>query len=197
MWGGNGRWLNVLSQWGFNNLTCIDLFCENSPFKSINFRQCDIRTLDESVKYDCITFNHSFEHMAYPDEILLKVKKLLSANGVCLIRIPVCECEAWKRYKENWYQVDAPRHYYLYTERAINDLCARHGLKITKVVYDSGLTQFINSEYYQNTNLSLKEIQEKSRIEKTSEIKAFKKVRNRLNRTGKGDQAAFYIRHLL
>ena len=29
--GGNGKWLDILSQWGFSNLTCIDLFCKRSP----------------------------------------------------------------------------------------------------------------------------------------------------------------------
>lgn len=194
--GGNGRWLNALSQWGFRNLTCIDLFCKESPFKSIDFKQCDIKDLDAAAKYDCITFNHSFEHMPDPEPVLRKVRELLSADGVCLIRIPVCECAAWDKYKENWYQIDAPRHYYLYTERAMRDLCSKLDLKITKVIFDSGLTQFINSEYYQNTDLSLKEVQEKARLEKAGEKKSFKKTRNRLNKTGKGDQAAFYIRHL-
>lgn len=189
--GGDGRWLSSLSRWGFTNLTCIDKFCPDSPHTSINFIQCDFQDMDASKQYDCIIFNHSFEHMQEPRQVLAKVKKLLRTNGVCLIRIPVCECEAWNMYKEHWYQIDAPRHYFLYTERALRKLCAEFDLQICKVIYDSGLSQLLTSEYYKNTNLSLKEIQEKTKQQE----KSYKKIRNQLNKSGRGDQAAFYIRH--
>lgn len=188
--GGNGKWLDTLYHWGFRNLSCIDLFSQ-SPFNTVKFRQCDIRDISDGARYDLITFHHSFEHMPDPESVLRKVKKILNPDGVCLIRIPVCECEAWDVYHENWYQIDAPRHYYLYTERALRMLCERAGLQIYKVVYDSGLGQFIISENYKNTDLSLKEIQEKTRKEQ----KKFRRKKWSLNKSGKGDQAAFYIKH--
>lgn len=162
------------------------------PFHSIDFRQCDIGELDSTNKYDFIMFSHSFEHMPDPKRILAKVKDLLSFNGICLIRIPICECEVWEKYQEDWYQIDAPRHYYLYTERALKNLCAEVGLEIFKVVYDSGVKQFVISEYYRKTKLSLKEIEEKI-IER--DLKQFRRRVRKLNKLKKGDQAAFYIRH--
>lgn len=188
--GGNGRWLDTLYHWGFQNLSCIDLFSQSS-FHTITFRQCDIRDLDDEIQYDLITFHHSFEHMSEPESVLHKIKKILNPDGVCLIRVPVCECEVWNIYHENWYQIDAPRHYYLYTERAMRMLCEKVGLQVYKVVYDSGLGQAIISEYYEKTDLSLKEIQEKTKQEQ----KKFRRKKWSLNKSGKGDQAAFYIKH--
>lgn len=182
--------MDTLYNWGFRNLSGIDLFSQNS-FNTIKFRQCDIRDLSDEVQYDLITFHHSFEHMSDPESVLCKVKKLLNPSGVCLIRIPLCECAAWNRYHENWYQIDAPRHYYLYTERALHILCEKAGLQVYKVVYDSGSGQFIISENYKNTDLSLKEIQEKTKQER----KKFRRKKWSLNKLGKGDQAAFYIKH--
>lgn len=193
--GGNGRWLEKLRQYGFKDLTCIDLFCQKSPFEAVKFMRCDIRELDNSAQFDVITFHHSFEHMQEPENILRKVKELLKKNGVCLIRIPVCECEAWNRYKENWYQIDAPRHYYLYTERALRELCHKCNLQICKVVYDSEPEQFVVSEYYKNTNLSLKEIRIKINRDKRHKRHSIK-VQNQINKSGRGDQAAFYIKHI-
>lgn len=190
--GGNGKWLADLSQYGFRHLTCVDLYCEKSPFDAVRFKQGDILGLDDKELYDLITFNHSFEHMEEPGLILQKVKKLLSADGLCLIRIPVNEGDAWDRYKENWFQIDAPRHFYLYTERALGECCRKYGLQIVETVFDSGPRQFLCSEYYEKTDMSLDEIEEKITA---WEKNAFRRVRRRLNRTGRGDQATFYIKH--
>ena len=188
--GGNGKWLNALSHWGFQNLTCIDLYCENA-FSGVKFIQCDIRDLDDMTKYDLITFHHSFEHMEEPESVLDKVNKLLNPSGVCIIRIPVCECEAWNIYHENWYQIDAPRHTFLYTERSMRMLCERVGLTISRVIYDSKPGQFFISEEYKNTDLNLKEIDKKTKLKRM----IFRKRTWDANKSGKGDSAAFYITH--
>lgn len=188
--GGNGKWLDELYKWGFRNLTCIDLF-GNSAFQRIKFIRCDIKDLSDDNQYDLITFHHSFEHMADPRQILHKVKKILSPDGVCLIRIPICECEAWNIYHENWYEIDAPRHFFLYTERAMRILCEEAELLIYKIAYDSKPGQFIISDYYKNTDLSLSEIARKTKLKsmlcRGRALKA--------NKKGKGDSAVFYIKH--
>ena len=188
--GGNGKWLNELYSWGFRNLTCIDLY-GNNAFPRIKFIKCDIRELNNEVRYDLITFHHSFEHMADPKSILRKVKEILNPTGVCLIRIPICECEAWNIYHENWYEIDAPRHLFLYTERSLRLLCEEVGLSISRITYDSKPGQFIISENYRNSDLSLSEIERKTKWKRMiCRAKALK-----ANREGKGDRAVFYIKH--
>lgn len=188
--GGNGKWTDELYQWGFRDLTCIDLF-GNSVFTRIKFIKADIRDLSDEKQYDLITFHHSFEHMTDPRAVLRKVKKILKPGGVCLIRIPVCECEAWNMYHESWYEIDAPRHLFLYTERAINILCEEEGLSISRIAYDSKPGQFIISENYQNTDLALREIERKTKwIRMVCRGRALK-----ANREKKGDRAVFYIKH--
>lgn len=188
--GGNGKWLYALYRWGFRNLTCIDLFAHNS-FHGIKHMQCDIKDVSDDTQYDLIAFHHSFEHMPDPELVLRKVKNILSPTGVCLIRIPICECKAWDIYHENWYEIDAPRHYYLYTERALRILCERVGLQICRIVYDSKPGQFIISEKYKSTDLSLGEIEQKIKWKRI----VFRIGAWRINKLGQGDRAAFYVKH--
>jgi hypothetical protein len=47
---GNALWGHQLSQLGFTNVTCIDKFCENTPYNDVIFKQCEI--LDIEGNYD-------------------------------------------------------------------------------------------------------------------------------------------------
>lgn len=90
-------------------------------------------------------FHHSFEHISDPLEALETVRSLLAPNGRCLIRVPVV---SWARneYGANWVQIDAPRHFFLHTEKSMEILAEKVGLEITRVEYDSTEFQFWGSE---------------------------------------------------
>ena len=60
-------------------------------------------------------FHHSFEHLPDPIETLERVYRLMPSGGNCLIRIPLVSSEAWKKYGPHWVQLDAPRHFFLYS----------------------------------------------------------------------------------
>ena len=186
---GNGTFAKQLKDLGIDDVKCIDKYCLVPSYKDINFTNGEI--FDVEGKYDLITFNHSFEHMSEPIKVLTKVKELLSEEGLCLIRIPVSNSTAWNMYHENWYQIDAPRHFFLYSPDAMTKLCEKAGLYVEKVRYDSNPDQFYISEAYQKTNKSLYEIKNSSNILLSLKYapKAF-----RSNRKGTGDQACFYIR---
>lgn len=186
---GNGAWGHQMAQLGFKNVCCVDKYYNGTTFDDIKFIHGEI--FDVSGKYEIITFHHSFEHMENPKAILATVNNLLSDRGVCIIRIPVCNCEAWEEYHENWYQIDAPRHLFLYTEYAIQQLCKESGLYIEKVCYDSLPSQFFISKEYRDTNKSFSEILLSTKI--------YQRILNcpktfKANRNHRGDQAIFYIR---
>ena len=130
-------------------------------------KSCQITDLSSRPQYELITMNSSFEHMNNPREVLSKVKELLSNNGLCLIKIPLMGL-AFELYHENWYQIDAPRHYYLYTVKAMRILCEEVGLEIKSIMYDSTGGQFYISEEYRETDLDLQEIISRYQGEKRS-----------------------------
>ena len=102
----------------------------------------------ENETFDFIMMNHSLEHMEKQKEVLDKVCKLLDDNGTLMIRIPLADSMAFSRYKENWFQLDAPRHYYLHTVKSLNILCHEAGLKIKSIQFDSEGRHLLGSELY-------------------------------------------------
>lgn len=189
---GVGTWLQDLENRGFNNLTGVDLFCPRFYKDSkCKFIEGDIFSVGKQ-KFDLISLHHSFEHMEEPLKVLEKIYSLLEDEGTCVIAIPLMGKRAWREYKECWFQIDAPRHIYLYTERALNYLCNKTGLHIKRVIYNSIEEQFRISEAYQKTNKSFKIIL--TQIGDTKINKANRKKAKKVNRLHDGDRAIFFIK---
>lgn len=186
---GSGKWLNFLSCIGFKKLYGIDKYCK-CPLDGFEFNTTDIMHYSQN-DFDVITFHHSFEHMENPIEVLARVKELLKSTGICIIRIPVCGGEMWEEYQTNWYQIDAPRHYFLYSQKGFEVLCKKSGFSVERIIYDSMPTQYIISEYYKDTDLSLDEICSRISVQ---ENEKFRKRTQIANRNQEGDMAIFYIR---
>lgn len=189
---GEGLLLYALSKQGYSNCLGIDPFIrKNITFKNgLKILKKDIFELDESDKFDFIMMHHSLEHMDKQEKTLTKARKLLKKNGRLLIRIPVCSSEAWKKYKENWVQADAPRHFFLHTDKSLNLIAKKSGLTLDKTVYDSNEFQFIGSEMY-SRNLSL---QDKMPKDLKRKLSYFFNKSKKLNDQKKGDQACFYFK---
>lgn len=186
---GAGNWIRNLREEGFTNLTGVDLFT-NEPKDMEGWKFLTGEVFNDQLKtYDCITLHHSFEHMTEPLRVLERIKALLNTNGLCIIRIPVMESLAWDMYGVDWYQIDAPRHFYLYTVRAMRYLCKKVGMKVKKVIYDSEPTQFYISEMYQETEFDLMTILKRLDKKRETNVTLAKKA----NCDRKGDQAIFYI----
>ena len=47
---------------------------------------------------------------------------LLNKDGVLLVRVPLSSSWAWEHYRENWVQLDAPRHLYLHSVKSMEVL---------------------------------------------------------------------------
>lgn len=186
-----GNDLRALRSIGFSNLTGVDLFSSSPKDKAhIRFIEGDIFKLND-CKYDLILLSHSFEHMEAPQKVINKVSQLLSNHGICVIRIPVMEKYAWLKYGTDWYQIDALRHQFIYTEKSLSILCQNAGLKIFKTVYDSAETQFRISENYKGTKLSYPQIRKRK---STQIMQSNIENEHMLNKISEGDQAIFYIR---
>jgi SAM-dependent methyltransferase len=193
---GNGhKFLHPLAEMGFRSM----LGCDPYIAKEITYPN-GLRILKTDVfgmkgEWDVITYHHSFEHISNPQQNLQKVSELLSPKGICIIRIPTASSYAWQHYKTNWYQLDAPRHYFLHSIKSIRYLAEQSGLKLVKVNYDSTHRQFTESEKYIR-GISLRTPRPKGflqfikrKIRKASYVR----MARHLNEQGQGDQAAFYL----
>jgi SAM-dependent methyltransferase len=195
---GSGDILYEFWKHGFRNLTGID------PNLIVDIKNSGINLFRKSIfeiedKFDFIMLNHSFEHIWEQHDTLEKAKDLLENNGVIMLRIPVINT-AFYVYRENWVQIDAPRHFYLHSLESIDQLCSQHGLQIYHKYFDSSEFQFIGSEQYRqgialHANNSYLE-NPKNSIFLRKDIRNYKKQAQRLNKEEKGDQVVLFIKKI-
>lgn len=194
---GDGRkFLDTLYSAGFTNAKGCDPFISKSFNYNNGLEISKKEIFDVTGIWNLICFNHSFEHIENPVETLQKVFDLLMHNGVCIIRIPTVSSLAWEKYRENWFQLDAPRHYFLHSKQSISSLAEKTGLTVERVVYDSTHHQFTISERY-SAGKTFSERKYNNVIEQAAGV--VEKFRNAqkaklLNRNQRGDQAIFYLR---
>lgn len=191
---GAGLLLQDLLDVGFRNISGIDPFvAEDIDYRNgLQIRKCYLADMSGTT-WDVIMFHHSFEHVADPRNALSVVARLLRKGGTCLIRIPVLAW-AWEHYGINWTQVDAPRHFFLHTEKSLQLLAEDVGLTLTSVDYDSTEDQFIGSELctrdVPRTSITPQTI---SKFFSKRDLRMFRKRARTLNRQRLGDQASFYL----
>jgi len=195
---GTGNLLYSLNEIGFKSLVGVDLYINEEIIgENVKILKKTIHELPDSQKFDLIIFNHSFEHIPDQIETILKVRKVLSENGICLIRMPIKTDYIWNRYGVNWVQIDAPRHFFIHTLKSFELLVKKSGLVIRDVIFDSTEFQFWGSEQYKRDIPLMTEnsysVNPKKSIFTANQIKEFRKLAKELNMNKQGDQASFYL----
>lgn len=195
---GAGGLLLKLGREGFRHLLGADPFIE-ADIDYANGVRILKRRLDElEGAFDFIMLHHSFEHMPDPAAAMRELRRLAAPGATILIRIPVADCEARRKYGVNWVAWDAPRHLYLHTRASMQRLAATSGFELREVVYDSGTQQFASSELY----LRGVPYVEHGRYKPGNSPQSFSREQwaefqaqaDELNRRGQGDTACFYLR---
>jgi 2-polyprenyl-3-methyl-5-hydroxy-6-metoxy-1,4-benzoquinol methylase len=189
---GSGELLLKMSNDGFKDLTGLDPFIkEDIHYKSgITIHK---KTLDQlNEPFDLIMMHHAFEHMDHPLSIIQQIHSLLRPGGLALIRIPVGDSYAWKKYGVDWVQLDAPRHLFLHTTKSMQILCQQSGFTLDDVIYDSWSLQFYGSELYKK-GIPLRADKEKE-IFTPQQMDAFQHQARELNEKKEGDSACFYLK---
>jgi SAM-dependent methyltransferase len=192
---GDGDFLLQLHSLGFSSLTGVDPFLAHDITYKNGVRVLKKNLGEMTGQFDLITLHHSLEHVADPAEILRQAGKILRTGGQLVVRVPVAGT-AWKRYGENWVQLDPPRHIFLPTVKSMEILATRTGLRLGRVVFDSTEFQFWASEQYQR-DIPLRD--PGSQLSLLKRLRAFGKMRkqrrqaNELNARGEGDAACFHF----
>lgn len=195
---GAGHLLKDVVSLGFKHTLGIDPFvaADIKSRSGLEVRKCSLDDL-AGTKWDLVMFHHSFEHVPEPLATLQMVTNLLFERGCCLIRVPVVAW-AWQTYGVHWVELEAPRHYFLHTERSLGVLAQRAGLRVTRVDYDSDGFELWGSELYRRgIPLSkVEKIGDPREFFSTAEMKQFRKTARRLNARREGGRAAFYLSRL-
>lgn len=195
---GRGDRLLDWSYYGFTDLTGVDPHVDRDLRYPSGVTVLRTSALDLDRRAGLILLSHSFEHMDRPGEVLTRLASLLLGGGVILLRIPLAASLARERYRENWVQLDAPRHLFLHTPASIRLLAVQSGLEVTDVVYDSSAFQFWGSEQYVR-DIPLADprsyaVDPDGGVFSPEEIRGFEEEARRLNAECRGDQACFVLR---
>ena len=189
---GTGMRLYTLKEIGFQNLLGVDPHIDGDHTYKNGLRVEKKPLAEVSGKWDVIMFHHAFEHVDTPLETLREVRRLLQPTGTCILRIPTASSFAWRHYRTDWVQLDAPRHSFLHSRQSIENLAKAADLQLTSVQCDSTDFQFLGSELYCR-DIALKDSGGTNLFDK-AEINEFKAETERLNAAGDGDAAAFYLK---
>ncbi|QQR87780.1 MAG: class I SAM-dependent methyltransferase [Flavobacteriales bacterium] len=186
---GNGSLLRDLHRYGFRHLTGADPFiaADIAFAPGCIIRRTDVQGI--TGPFDLVMLNHAFEHMPDPLATLKRIRELLAPGGHAMIRIPVAGSWAWEHYGTNWVQLDAPRHFFLHTDRSMRRLVEAADLAWVAAINDSSEFQFTGSETYLK-GLRLGD----GRLRFTErELRRFKQRAAVLNKEGRGDTSTYYL----
>ncbi|MFK8184200.1 MAG: class I SAM-dependent methyltransferase [Phormidesmis sp.] len=195
---GGGGLLLRLKALGFKHLTGVDPYLPEGIDTRISGFELKRDTVESiNGKFDGIILNHSLEHMFEHARILEIIKNLLEDKGKICIRIPLVGGKAWEEHKENWFQLDAPRHVLLHSEKSFRSLATDCGLSVDKVIYDSDFKQFVRSQLYEKDISSVEFLNNYAgnmgRFFTATEIEHYEKLSADSNQKKAGDQASFIL----
>ncbi len=195
---GQGHLLRSLHGLGFRNLLGIDPYVASDQTLGEGFRILKKNLSDTPGTFDVVMLHHVFEHLGQPLETLRDVARLLKPGGTALLRIPVADSWAYRHYGPDWFNLDAPRHLFLYTRRSLERLAQQAGLRVESVHCDALPTQFWGSEQYRR-GIPLMAPESYLHRKKDgpfthAQLRDFQRRTTTLNAEQNGDQACFYLK---
>jgi len=195
---GGGQLLRKLARDGFVCLAGIDPFLGEERIVYPEGVEIRRQSLEENDNiYDLVMLHHSLEHTADPRITLSAVTARLAPSGRALIRVPIAGSHAWRKYRQHWYALDAPRHLCIPSLRGMHLLAQSAGLTIERVFFDSDAGQFLSSEAYQLDIPLVEQMRKGHGFRSAAERTALNDAAKRLNLIGDGDCAGFVLRRAL
>lgn len=195
---GSGALVRQLRATGFVNAVGIDPFIKSDLFYRNDILVKKQTLENETDKYFCISFNHSLEHMENQKIVLRTAAELLSHDGFILVRVPIVGGFAWRSFRENWVQLDAPRHFYLHSRKSLSLVAQAAGLTVTSVSYDSRGFQLWGSWLYTQdiplTHPRSPAVNRHSSVFSLAQLNDFDRKAWWLNRAEDGDQIVAILR---
>ena len=193
---GDGWLIRALADQGFTKVQGADPFISEDRHYS-NHVSVLKRSIDQITgQWDVVMMHHSLEHIWDQQAVLRNIERLLKPGGKAILRIPTVDSYAWEKYGTDWFQIDAPRHFYLHSRNSIALLVDAAGLNVDRIVDDSHELQIIVSERYKR-GFSLVSASEEGKTNKDLFGEAFirdaMKQSRGFNERGEGDMIAVHI----
>jgi 2-polyprenyl-3-methyl-5-hydroxy-6-metoxy-1,4-benzoquinol methylase len=113
---GNGQFLWLMNElgWHVEGIEPDPKAAQAAAVTGLKLIKCGVEDVDlEPSSYDAIVLHHVLEHLPDPKTVLKKLEYSLKPGGVLVSISPnpvgiIASC-----FKNNWYELDAPRHFIL------------------------------------------------------------------------------------
>lgn len=190
---GSGWALDDWARFGFPRPVGVDPFISRDLSYSSGAHVRKATIAEMTGAFDVVMFNHSLEHVLDPFESLGHAARLLAEGGRCIVRLPTSSSEAFARYRENWVQLDPPRHLFVPSREGMRIIGEKTGLELVRTEDDSESFQFWGSEQYvRDVPLNgASGIEPAEGLFSDRQLDDWEGEAQSLNRIGRGDQAIF------
>lgn len=139
---GAGDTLVLLNKLGWDTYGVdIDLQAIRNA-KNRGLSNVSMGTYKDLIKYpdnyfDAIRLYHVIEHIDNPSLCLKLIRQKLKKDGELVIGTPNVESIISKVFKSYWYNLDSPRHLFLFSPQTLSGLLRKNGFKIKNVEFCS------------------------------------------------------------
>ncbi len=105
--------------------------------KKVTFGSYKTMGLYQDNYFDVIRLYHVIEHLDNPDALLVLAYQKLKKGGELIIGTPNAKSFAAKIFKQYWYNLDCPRHLYVFNPKQLISLLKRTGFTNIKISFFS------------------------------------------------------------
>lgn len=85
------------------------------------------------ASFDLITMTEYLEHEGHPRLVLEQARKLAKPGGFIAVEVPDMSGPPGRWFKQNWWQIDAPRHLVFFSPRTLSTILESCGFEIVRV----------------------------------------------------------------
>ncbi|MEW6100981.1 MAG: methyltransferase domain-containing protein [Candidatus Omnitrophota bacterium] len=89
--------------------------------------------------FDMICMFEVFEHIIDPYQALLKIREMLSPDGIIVITVPNFASFLSILFRDNWHILDIPRHLFHFTAKTIAKMLQKSGLRALSIKTNSAI----------------------------------------------------------
>lgn len=134
---GSGKFLEILNKKGWETfgVDISPVAVKNAKEKGLNVFEGELHDMSFSQEYfDVVIMRHSLEHMYDPKKEIEAAYKILRYNGILTIEVPNINCLESRIFREHWFQIDAPRHLYHFSEKTITMILKNANFDVVDIV---------------------------------------------------------------
>ena len=117
--------------WSVSGLDASPRACEEAAARGVDAKLGTLEATElPAGRYDAIVFHHALEHVVDPIASLSAARKALKPGGQLLIGVPNFASNRSRRFGEDWWLLELPRHRFHFTEAALRTALERSGFEI-------------------------------------------------------------------